>query len=159
MQLEQDPIHHHKDVLAHTIAVVQKVSPDLVLRLAALLHDVGKPKTRSFEQGRASFHHHEVVGARMARERLTALRYPKEVDRGRHPARLPAPAHPHLRDGLDRQRGAPVRARRRAAARRSSTSSSAATARRATSARRAPSTRRMDELEARIEALARARRS
>ncbi len=53
MQLEQDPIHHHKDVLAHTIAVVQKTSPELVLRLAALLHDVGKPKTRSFEQGRA----------------------------------------------------------------------------------------------------------
>ena len=79
MRLEQDPIHHHKDVLAHTIAVVQKVSPDLVLRLAALLHDVGKPKTRSFEHGRASFHHHEVVGARMARERLTALRYPKQV--------------------------------------------------------------------------------
>jgi poly(A) polymerase len=79
MQLEQDPIHHHKDVLAHTIAVVQKVSPDLLLRLAALLHDVGKPKTRSFEHGRASFHHHEVVGARMARERLTALRYPKDV--------------------------------------------------------------------------------
>lgn len=79
MQLEQDPIHHHKDVLAHTIAVVQKVSPDLVLRLAALLHDVGKPKTRSFEHGRASFHHHEVVGARLARERLTALRYPKDV--------------------------------------------------------------------------------
>ena len=79
MQLEQDPIHHHKDVLAHTIAVVQKVSAKRVLRLAALLHDVGKPKTRSFEQGRASFHHHEVVGARMARERLTALRYPKDV--------------------------------------------------------------------------------
>jgi poly(A) polymerase len=79
MQLEQDPIHHHKDVLAHTIAVVQKVGPDLVLRLAALLHDVGKPKTRSFEHGRATFHHHEVVGARMARERLHALRYPKEI--------------------------------------------------------------------------------
>jgi poly(A) polymerase len=79
MQLEQDPIHTHKDVLAHTIAVVQKVSPDLELRLAALLHDVGKPKTRSFEQGRASFHHHEVVGARMARERLHALKYPKEI--------------------------------------------------------------------------------
>jgi poly(A) polymerase len=79
MQLEQDPIHHHKDVLAHTIAVTQKVSPDLVLRLAALLHDVGKPKTRSFERGRASFHHHEVVGARMARERLNALRFPKDV--------------------------------------------------------------------------------
>lgn len=79
MELEQDPIHHHKDVLAHTIAVVAKTSPDLVLRLAALMHDVGKPKTRSFERGRATFHHHEVVGARMTRERLTALRFPSEV--------------------------------------------------------------------------------
>jgi len=80
MELEQDPIHHHKDVLAHTIAVVAKTShDDLVLRLAALMHDVGKPKTRSFERGRATFHHHEVVGARMTRDRLTALRYPTEV--------------------------------------------------------------------------------
>jgi poly(A) polymerase len=79
MELEQDPIHHHKDVLAHTIAVVAKTSPDLVLRLAALMHDVGKPKTRSFERGRATFHHHEVVGARLTRERLAALRYPTEV--------------------------------------------------------------------------------
>ncbi len=79
MELEQDPIHHHKDVLAHTIAVVAKTSPELVLRLAALLHDVGKPKTRSFERGRATFHHHEVVGERMARARLTALKYPTEV--------------------------------------------------------------------------------
>jgi poly(A) polymerase len=79
MELEQDPIHHHKDVLAHTIAVVAKTSPDLVLRLAALMHDVGKPKTRSFERGRATFHHHEVVGARMTRDRLTALRYPSEI--------------------------------------------------------------------------------
>jgi poly(A) polymerase len=80
MELEQDPIHHHKDVLAHTIAVVAKTSHhDLVLRLAALMHDVGKPKTRSFERGRATFHHHEVVGARMTRDRLTALRYPTEI--------------------------------------------------------------------------------
>jgi poly(A) polymerase len=79
MELEQDPIHHHKDVLAHTIAVVAKTSPDLVLRLAALMHDVGKPKTRSFERGRATFHHHEVVGARMTRDRLTALKYPTDV--------------------------------------------------------------------------------
>lgn len=79
MQLEQDPIHHHKDVLAHTIAVVQRTSPDLELRVAALLHDIGKPKTRSFERRRATFHHHEVVGARMARERLVALRFPTEV--------------------------------------------------------------------------------
>jgi poly(A) polymerase len=54
--------------------------PDLVLRLAALLHDIGKPKTRRFESdGGVSFHHHEVVGARMVRKRLTALRYPNEV--------------------------------------------------------------------------------
>ncbi len=79
LELEQDPIHHHKDVLAHTIAVVAKTSPDLILRLAALMHDVGKPKTRSFERGRATFHHHEVVGARMTRDRLSALRYPTEV--------------------------------------------------------------------------------
>lgn len=79
MQLEQDPIHHHKDVLAHTIAVVAKTSPELVLRLAALMHDVGKPKTRSFERGRATFHHHEVVGKRMTRDRLTALKYPTEI--------------------------------------------------------------------------------
>jgi poly(A) polymerase len=88
MRLEQDPIHHHKDVLAHTIAVVAKTGavdrhgrPNKRVRLAALLHDVGKPKTRSFEGGGVSFHHHEVVGARMARERMTALRYPNdEID-------------------------------------------------------------------------------
>jgi poly(A) polymerase len=76
LALEQDPIHRHKDVLAHTIAVVEKTSPRKVLRLAALLHDVGKPKTRSFAPGgRVTFHHHEVVGARMARDRMNALRY------------------------------------------------------------------------------------
>jgi poly(A) polymerase len=82
LALEQDPIHRHKDVLAHTIAVVQKTSPDKILRLAALLHDVGKPKTRSFAGGgRVTFHHHEVVGARMARERLQQLRYSQdEID-------------------------------------------------------------------------------
>ncbi len=79
MELEQDPIHHHKDVLAHTIAVVAKTSPDLILRLAALMHDVGKPRTRSFDRGHATFHHHEVVGARMTRDRLSALRYPTEI--------------------------------------------------------------------------------
>ena len=79
MQLEQDPVHHHKDVLAHTIAVVAKTRVDLCLRLAAVLHDIGKPKTRSFAAGGVSFHHHEVVGARMAEERLRALRYPNRV--------------------------------------------------------------------------------
>jgi poly(A) polymerase len=79
MQLEQDPIHRHKDVLAHTIAVVANTDPDLELRLAALLHDIGKPKTRSFASGGVTFHHHEVVGARMAEERMRALRYPNDV--------------------------------------------------------------------------------
>jgi poly(A) polymerase len=79
MELEQDPIHRHKDVLAHTIAVVAKTSPRLKLRLAALLHDVGKPRTRGYGPQGVTFHHHEVVGARMARERLVALRYPTEI--------------------------------------------------------------------------------
>jgi poly(A) polymerase len=79
MRLEQDPIHTHKDVLAHTIAVVRNTRPDLVVRLAALFHDVGKPKTRSFADGGVSFHHHEVVGARMTEERMRALKYPNDV--------------------------------------------------------------------------------
>ncbi len=79
MQLEQDPIHRHKDVLAHTIAVVGKTSPRLRIRLAALLHDVGKPKTRGYGPQGVTFHHHEVVGARMARERMLALRYPNDL--------------------------------------------------------------------------------
>ena len=77
LAVEQDPIHQHKDVLAHTIAVVSKCRPDRLLRLAALFHDVGKPKTRSFGPGgTVSFHHHEVVGARMTRDRMRALKYP-----------------------------------------------------------------------------------
>ena len=78
MQLEQDPIHRHKDVLAHTIAVVEKTSPERVLRMAALLHDIAKPKTRSIGPGGVSFHHHDIVGARMARDRLRALKYSNE---------------------------------------------------------------------------------
>jgi poly(A) polymerase len=75
LALEQDPIHRHKDVLAHTIAVVDNTSADRLLRLAALFHDVGKPKTRAIGPGGVSFHHHEMVGARMTRERMQALRY------------------------------------------------------------------------------------
>lgn len=78
MRVEQDPIHRHKDVLAHTLAVVAKTSPSLLVRMAALLHDVGKPKTRSIGPKGVSFHHHEVVGARMARDRLRALRFPND---------------------------------------------------------------------------------
>jgi poly(A) polymerase len=76
LALEQDRVHRHKDVLAHTIAVVEKTSPRKILRLAALFHDVGKPKTRSYGPSGVTFHHHEVVGARMTEERMRALRYP-----------------------------------------------------------------------------------
>jgi poly(A) polymerase len=79
MRLEQDPIHRHKDVLAHSIAVVAKTGPRLVVRLAALLHDIGKPKTRAIGPRGVTFHHHEVVGARMARERMRVLRFSNEV--------------------------------------------------------------------------------
>lgn len=79
LAVEQDPHHKHKDVLAHTIAVVGKSSPRLRLRLAALFHDIGKPATREFGRGGVSFHHHEVVGARMTRKRMQELRYPKEM--------------------------------------------------------------------------------
>jgi poly(A) polymerase len=75
LALEQDPIHRHKDVLAHTLAVVDKTSRVRLLRLAALFHDVGKPKTRAITNGGVTFHHHEMVGARMTRTRMTALRY------------------------------------------------------------------------------------
>ncbi len=75
MRVEQDPIHRHKDVLTHTIAVVAKTRPERIVRLSALFHDIGKPKTRSFGDKGVSFHHHEVVGARMTRDRMRALRY------------------------------------------------------------------------------------
>jgi poly(A) polymerase len=79
LAVEQDPHHKHKDVLAHTLAVVAKTHPILRLRLAALFHDVGKPATREFGKGGVSFHHHEVVGARMTRSRMKELRYPKDL--------------------------------------------------------------------------------
>ena len=83
MRLEQDPIHRHKDVLTHTLAVVENVRPDMkpdfdfrITRLAALFHDIGKPRTRSVKAGKGvTFHHHEIVGARMTRNRLQELRY------------------------------------------------------------------------------------
>jgi len=79
LAMAQDPEHRHKDVLAHTLAVVDRTRPDLVLRLAALFHDIGKPDTREFGPGGVTFHHHEVVGARITRERLRALAYPREI--------------------------------------------------------------------------------
>ena len=79
LQLEQDPVHRHKDVLRHTLAVVERLEPDVVLRLAGLLHDIGKPSTREITPDGVSFHHHEVVGARMTEQRLRELRYPNAV--------------------------------------------------------------------------------
>jgi poly(A) polymerase len=79
LELEQDPVHQHKDVLRHTYAVVENTEPDEVLRLAALLHDIGKPATRQITSEGVQFHHHEVVGARMAERRLRELRYPNSV--------------------------------------------------------------------------------
>lgn len=86
LKLEIDEHHRHKDVYEHSLTVLDQAialedgGPDLVLRLAALLHDVGKPATRRFEPGGGvSFHHHEVVGAKIARKRLQALRFDKET--------------------------------------------------------------------------------
>jgi poly(A) polymerase len=91
MRLTIDEHHQHKDVYQHSLTVLAQAielerthepqsEPDLVLRLAALLHDAGKPETREFQPGGGvSFHHHEVVGARMARKRLRALKYSKEI--------------------------------------------------------------------------------
>ena len=92
MRLEHDPIHRHKDVLTHSIAVVENVRPPeeheaivkgeratfdfRLTRLAALFHDVGKPKTRGYQPGKGTtFHHHDAVGARMTKKRMSALRY------------------------------------------------------------------------------------
>jgi poly(A) polymerase len=81
-----DPIHRHKDVYLHTLAVVENAmaletdGPDVVLRLAALLHDIGKPDTKELHgDGSVTFHHHDVVGARMTRHRLRELRFDKQT--------------------------------------------------------------------------------
>ncbi|MGA1628889.1 MAG: CCA tRNA nucleotidyltransferase [Ilumatobacteraceae bacterium] len=81
LSLEQDPIHRHKDVLTHTFAVVQNVQPEMpgdfrITRLAALYHDIGKPRTRKVLPGKGmTFYHHEVVGAKMTRKRMREMHY------------------------------------------------------------------------------------
>jgi len=88
LQLEIDEHHHHKDVYEHSLTVLEQAmaledrlsGKNLVIRLAALLHDIGKPKTRALiPGGGVSFHHHEIVGARLAKERLKKLRFSNEV--------------------------------------------------------------------------------
>ncbi|MFF6955308.1 CCA tRNA nucleotidyltransferase [Streptomyces sp. NPDC088197] len=86
LRLERDEHFRHKDVYEHSLTVLEQAidletdGPDLVLRLAALLHDIGKPKTRRFEtDGRVSFHHHEMVGAKLTKARLTQLKYPNDL--------------------------------------------------------------------------------
>ncbi|MHA5048072.1 CCA tRNA nucleotidyltransferase [Streptomyces sp. SD15] len=86
LRLERDEHHRHKDVYEHTLIVLEQAmaleesGPDLTLRLAALLHDIGKPRTRRFERdGRVSFHHHEVVGAKMTKKRMTELKYSNDL--------------------------------------------------------------------------------
>jgi poly(A) polymerase len=79
LQLEQDPVHQHKDVLKHTWAVVDKTSASLVLRLAALFHDIAKPNTRSISEEGVTFRFHDVVGARMTRSRMVALKYSQDL--------------------------------------------------------------------------------
>ena len=91
LRLEVDEHAHHKDVYDHSLTVLEQAialeaertpeaSPDVVLRLAALLHDIGKPATKRVEPGGAvTFHHHDVVGAKLARKRLTALRFDKDT--------------------------------------------------------------------------------
>ncbi|MFE9251911.1 CCA tRNA nucleotidyltransferase [Streptomyces sp. NPDC007088] len=86
LRLESDEHHRHKDVYEHSLTVLEQAidleeeGPDLTLRIAALLHDIGKPRTRRFEKdGRVSFHHHEVVGAKMVKKRMTALKYSNDL--------------------------------------------------------------------------------
>ena len=88
LRLEIDEHHHHKDVYEHSITVLEQAisqeerlgGPNLVIRLASLLHDIGKPKTRNLvEGGGVSFHHHEVVGARLAKARMKALRFDNDT--------------------------------------------------------------------------------
>jgi poly(A) polymerase len=90
MRLTTDEHLQHKDVYEHSLTVLDQAvvletshepvsGPDPVLRLSALFHDIGKPRTRKFDDGRVSFHHHEVVGARMTRKRMKAMRFSNDM--------------------------------------------------------------------------------
>ena len=90
LRLETDEHAHHKDVYEHTLTVLEQAideehlrfpgsEPDVVLRMASLLHDIGKPATRRFEGGAVTFYHHDVVGAKLAKKRLRALRFDNDT--------------------------------------------------------------------------------
>ena len=131
LRLEIDEHHRHKDVYEHSLTVLDKAialetgpdgavpGPDLVLRLAALLHDIGKPATRRFEDGGGvSFHHHEMVGAKLVAKRLKELRFDKAtVQAVARLTELHLRFHGYGEGELDRLGRAPLRHRRRPAAR------------------------------------------
>jgi poly(A) polymerase len=161
LALEQDPIHRHKDVLRHSVAVLERATtfdaddPDLVLRLAALLHDVGKPRTRRFGPDGVSFHMHETVGARMVEKRLHELRFPNQVvTEVRELVRLHMRFHGYAGDWTDSavrryvHDAGPLLERLNALVRSDCTTRNPARARRLSA--------RMDDLEVRIERLAEA---
>ncbi len=117
MRMAIDEHHQHKDVYQHSLTVLRQAidlegqqGPDLVLRWASLLHDIGKPATRRHEpDGGVSFHHHEVVGAKMTPQADARAEVLQADDRRRVPAGVPAPAFPRLRRRpVDRFGGAPL---------------------------------------------------
>ncbi len=132
LALERDEHHRHKDVYEHTLTVLEQSidledrlggGPDFVSRFAALMHDVGKPRTRRFQDdGTVTFHHHDVVGAKMTRKRMKALRFSNDDIDGGLGAGGAAPALPRLRHRrVDRLGRPPLRPRRRRPARRGCT--------------------------------------
>ena len=133
LRLERDEHHRHKDVYEHTLTVLEQSmelesrlpeelsggGPDFISRFAALMHDVGKPRTRRFvDDGTVTFHHHDVVGAKLTAKRMKALRFSGDEIEAVRLAGRAAPALPRLRlGGVDRLRGPSLRARCRRPAR------------------------------------------
>ncbi|MGH2812507.1 MAG: CCA tRNA nucleotidyltransferase [Actinomycetota bacterium] len=158
LRLTQDPVHRHKDLFRHTLAVLDNVCaleavPDLETRLAALFHDVGKPKTRRITPEGVSFHHHEIVGAEMAEARLKALRYPaRTVDEVKELVSLHMRFHTYRLGWSDRAVRRYVRDAGPLLGKLNTLVRADCTTRNAEKAQRLA--RRMDELEARIRELA-----